>query len=116
MAPGPKVWALLLLAGYARATALTAMFTGRTCYYADVDGVGEKVGTSCSLLSALGMRSMLLLDGAKGAVARWGCLWRQQTGNGARADEPGHITLQDTNYIDSPAACHVGRNRQEIEN
>lgn len=51
MAPGPKVWALLLLAGHARATALTAMMTGRTCYYADVDGVGEKVGTSRSIYS-----------------------------------------------------------------
>lgn len=40
----------LLAAAYVRATALTAILAGneRSCYYADVDGVGEKVGASSS--------------------------------------------------------------------
>lgn len=42
------VASLLLLAG-AHATALTTILKSgeKTCYYADVDGVGEKVGASC---------------------------------------------------------------------
>lgn len=46
---------LALAAGYARATALTAILTGneRSCYYADVDGVGEKVGECRSALRAI---------------------------------------------------------------
>jgi hypothetical protein len=41
------VASLLLLAG-AHATALTTILKAgeKTCYYADVDGVGEKVGAS----------------------------------------------------------------------
>lgn len=40
------VTALLLAAPYVQATALTAMLGAneKACYYADVDGVGEKVG------------------------------------------------------------------------
>jgi hypothetical protein len=39
---------MLSLASTASATALTAMLGAneRSCYYADVDGAGEKVGTS----------------------------------------------------------------------
>lgn len=42
------VFGLLLAAPYVRSTALTAMLNGneRSCYYADVDGAGEKVGES----------------------------------------------------------------------
>jgi hypothetical protein len=38
--------ALILSIPYVQATALTAMLAGneKSCYYADVDGVGEKVG------------------------------------------------------------------------
>jgi hypothetical protein len=41
--------ALLLAAPYVHATALTSMLGAneKSCYYADVDGVGEKVGTYC---------------------------------------------------------------------
>lgn len=59
---------LALVASYARATALTAVLTGneRSCYYADVDGVGEKVGAyrSCSLLGPSAQSTRLLLCGS----------------------------------------------------
>lgn len=40
------IGAALLLAGICQATALTALINAneRNCYYADVDGAGEKVG------------------------------------------------------------------------
>lgn len=40
------IGAALLLAGLCQATALTALINAneRNCYYADVDGAGEKVG------------------------------------------------------------------------
>lgn len=44
------IFALLLTSRLAWATALTAILNAheRSCYYADVDGVGEKIGASAS--------------------------------------------------------------------
>jgi hypothetical protein len=51
--PGRSAIAALILAAvHIRATALTAMLNAneRSCYYADVDGVGEKIGKSTTYL------------------------------------------------------------------
>ena len=45
------IFPALAAAACVKATALTAILAGgeRSCYYADVDGVGEKIGTSSLL-------------------------------------------------------------------
>lgn len=46
---------VLLLVAYANATALTAVLTSnaKSCYYADVDGVGEKIGKCSEVFQSL---------------------------------------------------------------
>lgn len=60
-----KAWATavlgLVLACQVSATALTALLNAneRSCYYADVDGVGEKVGT-CQRIPPTGLYHLWL--------------------------------------------------------
>lgn len=48
-----RLFGFLAFIALVHATALTAILAGgeKSCYYADVDGVGEKIGARLSLLT-----------------------------------------------------------------